>query len=92
MSWEAGFTVSPFPSHCGSAIFHSFNWGKRAKYNSYMSTEQRTAFAIFINRSDQKMAYEYLKRKFKILYQSPILTNPGTSREYFIVIYLNKKP
>ena len=52
----------------------------------------RTFFGIFVDTPDQKKTYKRLNKMFKILYQSPVLVNPGNQREYFIVIWLNEKP
>ena len=49
-------------------------------------------FGIFVDTPDQKKTYKRLNKMFKILYQSPVLVNPGNQREYFIVIWLNEKP
>jgi len=82
--------ISNFPSHCGSAIFHQLYdtqtgwWPIKHNY--------RTFFGIFVDTPDQKKTYKSLNKRFKILYQSPVLVNPGTKREYFIVIWLNEKP
>ena len=83
-----------FPSHCGSKIFHNFFAGSTASYKYYFhKATSNTAFAIFINEPFQKKAYDRLKKRFKILYQSPILTPKASYQNpYFIVIYLNEKP
>ena len=82
--------ITKFPSHCGSAIFHQLydahpGWWPNKHY-------YRTFFGIFVDTPDQKKTYKRLNKMFKILYQSPVLVNPGTQREYFIVIWLNEKP
>jgi hypothetical protein len=88
--------IAPFPSHCGSRILHGFG-----NYDSFSKTSlkiqlhkesYRTFFSIFINQQEQHTEYKKLSQMFKILYQSPILVNPSTGRQYFIVIFLNEKP
>ena len=82
--------LDDFPSHCGSTVLHDFASGLFIPL--IHKSEYRTIFSIFINRPDQKKAYDALTQKFKILYQSPVLKNPNTNREYFIVIFLNESP
>jgi hypothetical protein len=83
--------VDPFPSHCGSKIFHQlYNPWPPAPWPNKDFT--RTIFGIFIDHPNQKRTYTTLAKKFKILYQSPVLKNPSTNRQYFIVIWLNEKP
>jgi hypothetical protein len=87
--------ISVFPGHCGSRIFHQFYIDHNADYSTLFNEfYYNTAFAIFIERLDQKRAYEALKKKFKILYQSPVLQPKDKINQnpYFIVIYLNEKP
>lgn len=87
--------ISDFPAHCGSCIFHLFALGHDADYSMrFNKFSCNTAFAIFTERPDQKRAYGALKKKFKILYQSPVLQpkDKFNQNPYFIVIYLNEKP
>ena len=82
--------ISNFPSHCGSQIFHQLYSTRRSWWPSQHNF--RTFFGIFVDDLDQKKTYKSLNKRFKILYQSPVLVNPSTNREYFIVIWLNEKP
>lgn len=82
--------ISNFPSHCGSQIFHQLYDTQTGWWPSEHNF--RTFFGIFVDTPDQKKTYKRLNKRFKILYQSPVLVNPGTNREYFIVIWLNEKP
>lgn len=86
--------IQSFPNHCASVIFHNFLMGHCSNYlEDFSKSYRKTAFAIFTNRKDQKKAYDALKKKFKILYQSPIIKPPAQSQKpYFIVIYLNELP
>ena len=84
--------IADFPSHCGSEIFHQF-YDTKVKINaSVYAGNVRTFFGIFVDHHRQQNTYKKLARAFKILYQSPVLVNPSTNREYFIVIWLNEKP
>lgn len=88
-------SISHFPSHCGSRILHNFgntSISKTGLKQSLSKKYYRTFFSIYINREDQRIEYENLKKMYKILYQSPILVNPSTNIEYIIVIHLNEKP
>jgi len=82
--------ISNFPSHCGSQIFHQLYDAHPGRWPS--KDIYRTFFGIFVDNLDQKKTYKSLNKRFKILYQSPVLVNPGTEREYFIVIWLNENP
>ena len=82
--------ISNFPSHCGSQIFHQLYDTKTSWWPS--KNNFKTFFGIFVNTFEQKRTYKSLSKRFKILYQSPVLVNPGTDRGYFIVIWLNEKP
>jgi len=84
-------SIASFPSHCGSRILHGFDYGKFS-FKDMPIRHYKTLFSVFINRADQHKAYKVLTKKYKILYQSPLLVNPTTDREYFIVIFLNEKP
>jgi len=88
--------IAAFPSHCGSKIFHDlYNLSDDTRLNLTAALSKqfhKTAFAIFVDHPGQRCTYELLKKKFKILYQSPILKNPSTDNPYFIVIYLNEEP
>ena len=86
--------IQSFPSHCASVIFHYFFNGSSSNYlKNFPKKYIKTAFAIFTNREDQKKAYDALGKKFKILYQSPIIKPAHKSQNpYFIVIYLNELP
>ncbi len=82
--------VDDFPRHCGSQIL-SYFWlsnDKAPEIDDYV----KTMFGIFVDEKVQKKNYERICKKYKVLYQSPILVNPGSGREYFIVIWLNEKP
>lgn len=84
--------VANFQSHCGSLIFHNF-FQEPGFTNVELDREWvKTMFGIFVNTPTQKRNYNALKGRYKILYQSPILINPSTKNEYFIVIWLNEKP
>ena len=81
--------VRVFPCHCGTNIICDF-WseGHFSRPSEYVNT----FIGIFIDHPDQKKSYEKMKKKYKILYQSPILSRKGNGNDYFIVIWLNEKP
>lgn len=82
--------IAPFPSHCGSKIFHQL-WDNES--DCFPSKDfVKTIFGIFVDDPRQKKTYKTLQKKYKVLYQSPVLISPMTNREYFIVIWLNEKP
>ena len=83
--------ITHFPSHCGSEIIHDFANGALI-HDKALSWTTRTLFSIFIDRPEQHKAYNALTKRYKILYQSPVLPNNNTGNAYFIVIFLNKKP
>lgn len=81
--------LKDFPYHCGTKVACDF-WS-----SSYLPTYSKyvnTFIGTFIDDSDQKKSYGKMKKKYKILYQSPILSRKGHGRDYFIVIWLNEKP
>ncbi len=88
------YDSTSFPAHCGTKILYNFLNGDEDNVNYAIGDTDyyKTGIAIYINRPDQKRAYDVFKKTYKILYQSPVLVNPNTGREYFIVIYLNEKP
>ena len=78
-----------FPYHCGTKVIYNF-WTRTQPLN--FSKFVTTFIGIFIDAPDQKKSYEKMKKKYKILYQSPVLSRKGHGRDYFIVIWLNEKP
>ena len=88
------YNSTHFPNHCGTKILYNFLSGVGTNATNAIGDTDffKTGIAIYINRPDQKRAYDAFKKSYKILYQSPVLVNPNTDREYFIVIYLNEKP
>ncbi len=82
--------LSFFPRHCGTKIISDF-WTVNAVPTIPKSCV-KTFIGIFIDESCQAECYKHMKKAYKILYQSPVLVNPVTNREYFIVIWLNEKP
>lgn len=84
--------ISSFPAHCGSKIIHNFATTSLPEPDLVIPNYTKTLFSIFINRPDQHKAYCALTKRYKILYQSPVLPNKSTGNAYFIVIFLNKKP
>lgn len=88
------YDSTQFPRHCGTMVLYNFLSGSSTNPNYAIGDPAfyKTGIAIYINRPDQKRAYDAFKKRYKILYQSPVLVNPNTDREYFIVIYLNEKP
>ena len=83
--------LDSFPSHCGSKIIHGFATNSQLDHE-VPDPYNKTYFSIFINQPHQHKAYCALTKKYKILYQSPVLPNNCTGNAYFIVIFLNKKP
>ena len=77
-----------FPDHCGTKIIHDF-WAFEELPYKYPTTQVKTLIGIFINAPEQQKSYEKMKKKYKILYQSPLMKNPSTKRDYFIVIWIN---
>ncbi len=82
--------VDYFPRHCGSQIL-SYFWNTNDTVPK-IDACVKTMFGIFVDEKPQKKNYERICKKYKVLYQSPILVNPNSDREYFIVIWLNEKP
>ena len=87
-----GIDISSFPRHCGSRILSNFHESPRWSFDDPPPKHCKTLFGIFINTERQRQNYEWLKKKYEILYQSPVLRNPSTGNHYFIVIWLNQKP
>lgn len=81
--------IRDFPYHCGTKLIWDF-W--RSRHFSRPSKYENTFIGIFIDHPDQKKSYEKMKKKYKILYQSPVLSRKGHGCDYFIVIWLNEKP
>ena len=79
-----------FPRHCGTKIVSDFY--DCSLPSKLRKTENKTLIGIFIDTTSQKKSYDLMKKRYKILYQSPLLENPLTNRMYFIVIWLNEKP
>ena len=79
----------PFPHHCGTKIACDF-WSHYpvVSYSKFVNT----FIGIFIDDPDQMESYKKMKKKYKILYQSPVLSRKGYGNDYFIVIWLNEKP
>lgn len=77
-----------FPSHCGTKIIFDF-W--TSKQPPSFSKFVNTFIGIFIDAPKQRKSYEKMKNKYKILYQSPVLSRKGHGNDYFIVIWLNEK-
>lgn len=78
-----------FPYHCGTKVACDFfNTDLFIKPLKHINT----LIGIFVNTPDQRKSYQKMKKRYKILYQSPILSRNGHGRDYFIVIWLNKSP
>ena len=78
-----------FPYHCGTkVIYNCWTRTQPLKFSKFVTT----FIGIFINAPEQKENYEKMKKKYKILYQSPVLSRKRHGNAYFIVIWLNEKP
>ena len=81
--------IQNFPYHCGTKIICDFwSFHNVPFYSEFVNT----FIGIFIDDPDQRKSYEKMKKKYKILYQSPVLSRKGKGNDYFIVIWLNEKP
>ena len=81
--------VLAFPYHCGTKVVCDF-WSISSF--SRLSKNVNTFIGIFVDDPDQKRSYKKMKKSYKILYQSPVLSRNGHGNDYFIVIWLNQSP
>lgn len=49
------------------------------------------SLAVFIDTPPCRKAYELLKNKYTILYQSPVCYNRGSGNNLFLVVYMEGK-
>lgn len=83
--------VSNVPGTCGVGVLHSFN------LNEYNVNEFPHFFggigyniAGFLDTSRCEETYNEIKRKYKIIFQSPVKRNRNSGNKFFFIIYTPK--
>lgn len=78
---------------CGVGLFYDFG---RSYYGRIQDMAPRGGcgwnIAGFINAPEKKEVYEKLKKKYKIVTQSPVRRNNNSGNQFFYVMYDCKKP
>ena len=87
------------PGTCGVGLFHNFrentswppyNYEDPATIDNYGGSGW--ACAGFINDKAPKEVYEALKKRWKIVLQTPKRRNNNSGNSFFFVVYDTKKP
>lgn len=60
------------------------------EFLSIHSFKNRYAFGVSTFTKNQKKQYEDLKKKYKIVAQSPVRLNPKTGNAIFVVVFTKK--
>lgn len=89
-TWGATAVVA---GNCGLGVWKDYQYSTTYGFGFNPSNGGGTGFnlASFRNRPRERAVYEYIKKTYPIVFQSPVRKNRRTGNQWFFIIFDTKK-